>query len=71
MPSCRIDHVQSAADVQRGGCDHVAPVHQRELCRAAADVDVENAHALIVRYLRCARAIGREHRLHMVPGGGA
>ena len=67
QPSCRIDHVQSPTDVQRGGCDHVAPVHHCELRGAAANIDVENADALIVGYLRCTRPIGRQHGLIWCP----
>ena len=43
----------------------------RELGGAAADVDVEDALALVVRDPRGARAVGGEHRLHVMAGGGA
>ena len=40
-----------------------------ELGRAAADVDVEDALVLLVRHPRGARAVGRQHRLHVMAGG--
>ena len=70
-PAVLVDHLQPAADMHRGGRDHAALLDQAELGGAAADVDVEDALALVVRHARGARAIGREHRLHVVAGGGA
>ena len=70
-PPVLLDHLQAAADVHGGGRDHAALLDQRELGRAAADVDVEDALVRIVRHARGARAVGREHRLHVVAGGGA
>ena len=70
-PALLVDHLQPAADVDRGGRDHAAVLDQRELGGAAADVDVEDALALIGRHPRGARAVGRQHRLHVVAGGGA
>src|SRR5262249_40427592 len=58
------------ADMQRSRRGPVAVLDDTELGGAAADVDVKDTPALIVRQLRCARAIGRQHRFHVVPGGG-
>ena len=65
-----VDHLQPAADMQRRGRDHVALGDDGELGGAAADVEVEDALALLVRHLRRARAVGGEHRFHVVPGSG-
>ena len=65
-----VHHLQPAADMQRRGRHHVAVLDDAELGGAAADVDVEDALVLVMRHLRGARAIGRQHRLHVVPGGG-
>ena len=65
-----VDHLQPAADMQRGGRDHVALLDDGELGGAAADIEVEDALALLVRHLRRARAVGGQHRFHVVPGGG-
>src|SRR5262249_56180824 len=69
-PADVVDHLQPAADVQRSGRGHVAVLDDTELGGAAADVDVEDALTLIVRQLRRTRAVGRQHQLHVVPGGG-
>ena len=66
-----VDHLQPAADVDGGGRDHAAVLDQRELGGAAADVDVEDALALVGGDARGARAVGRQHRLHVMAGGGA
>jgi hypothetical protein len=47
-PADVVDHLQSAADMQRGRRGHVAVLDDTELGGAAADVDVEDALALIV-----------------------
>ena len=65
-----VDHLQTAADVDGRGRDHAAVLDQRELGGAAADVDVEDALALVGRHARGARAVGRQHRLHVMAGGG-
>ena len=65
-----VDHLQPAADVDGRGRDHPAVLDQRELGGAAADVDVEDALALVGRDARGARAVGRQHRLHVMAGGG-
>ena len=65
-----VDHLQTPADVDGSGRDHAAVLDQRELGGAAADVDVENALALVGRYARGARTIGRKHCLHVMAGGG-
>ena len=65
-----LNHLQAPADVHGGGRDHLALLDQAELGGAAADVDVEDALALVAGDPRGARAIGREHRLHMMAGGG-
>ena len=64
-----LDHLQAAADMHGGGRDHLALLDQAELGGAAADVDVEDALALVAGDARRARAIGRKHRLHVVAGG--
>ena len=69
-PAVLVDHLQPAADVDRRGRDHAAVLDQRELGGAAADVDVEDALALVGRHARGAGAVGREHRLHVMAGGG-
>ena len=45
-------------------------VDDAELGGAAADVDVEDALGLVVGQLGGAGAISREHRFHVVTGGG-
>ena len=66
-----VDDLQPAADMDGRRRDHPAILDQRELGGAAADVDVEDALVLVARDPRRARAVGREHRLHVVAGGGA
>ncbi len=65
-----LDDLEAAADMHCGGGDHFAVLDQAELGGAAADIDIEDALAAIARYPRGAGAVGRQHRLHMVPGGG-
>ena len=65
-----LDHLQAAADMHRGGGDHLAVLDQAELGGAAADVDIENALAFVARHPRRAGAVGRQHRLHVMAGGG-
>jgi hypothetical protein len=65
-----LDHLQAAADMHRGGRDHFAVFDQAELGGAAADVDIEDALAAVVRHPRGAGAVGRQHRLHVMSGGG-
>ncbi len=65
-----VDHLQPAADMQRRGRDDVAVLDHAELGGAAADVDVEDALPLVVRHPRGAGAVGGEHRLHVMAGGG-
>ena len=60
--------LQAPADMHGGGRDHLALFHQAELGGAAADVDVEDALALVAGDARRARAIGRKHRLHVMAG---
>ena len=62
------DHLQAAADMHRGGRDHLAVLDQAELGGAAADVDIEDALVFVVRHPRGAGAVRRQHRLHMVAG---
>ena len=57
--------------MERRGRDHMPLLDHRELGGAAADVDVENALILVMRDTRGARAVGGQHRLHMVAGRGA
>ena len=54
-----------------GGMYHVSMFDERQLRRAAADVDVQNRDAAIVRRLRRPGAVRGEHRLHMMPRGSA
>src|SRR5262245_39323026 len=69
-PADVVDHLQPTADMQRSRRGHVTVLDDTELGGAAADVDVEDAFTLLVRQLRRTRAVGRQHRLHVVPGGG-
>src|SRR5262249_23743692 len=62
--------VTPPADRRRSRPGPAAFLDDTELGGAAADVDVEDTLALIVRQLRRARAVGRQHRFHVVPGGG-
>ena len=64
-----LDHLQPAADMDRGGRDHLAVLDQAEFGGAAADVDIEDALVLVARHARGAGAVGREHRLHVMAGG--
>jgi hypothetical protein len=57
--------------VDRRGAGDRAALEQRKLGGAASDVDIEQAVAAVVRNLGCAGAIRREHRFHVVSGGGA
>ncbi len=66
-----IDDEEAAADMDRRRRQHAAAFDDRELGRAAADVEIEDAHALLARSQRRARAVGGEHRLHVMAGGGA
>ena len=52
------------------GRDHLAVLDQAELGGAAADVDVEDALVLVAGDARGARAVGRQHRFHVMAGGG-
>ena len=51
------DHLQAAADMHRGGRDHLAVLDKAQLSGAAADVDIENALTFIVRNPRRAGAV--------------
>ena len=57
-PAVLVDHLQAAADMHRGGRDHAALLDQAELGGAAADIDVEDAFAFVVRHARCRPAHG-------------
>ena len=67
----RVHDLQPPADMHSGGGNDVALFDHGELGGAAADVDVENALVVIVRDARRARAVGGQHRLHVMAGGGA
>ncbi len=67
---CLIHNQQPAADVHCGGAQHLAAFQQRQLGRAAADIDIQHALAQIMRGARRAGSIGGEHRFHMVSGRG-
>ena len=69
-PAVAVDHLKPAADVDGGGRDDAALLDQRELGRAAADVDVEDALALVGGDPRGAGAVACQHRLHVMAGGG-
>ena len=62
---------EAPADVDRRGLLDVPVRHQCELGRPAADVDVEDVAVLVVRELGGPGAVGGEHRLHVMAGGGA
>ena len=66
-----IDDQKPPADMDRGGRQHAPAFDERELRRAAADVDIEDAAALLARSQRRTRAVGGEHRFHVMAGGGA
>ena len=65
-----LDH-QAAADRDGGGGDDPALLDQGELGGAAADIDIEQGHAVAARERHRAGAVGRELALHVVPGRGA
>ncbi len=65
-----VDHLQPPADVHGRGRHHIALLDDRKLGSAAPDVDVEDALAFLVRHFGSARAVGRQHRLHVMAGGG-
>ena len=62
---------EAPADVDRRGVDHAPVLDQRQLGRAAADVDIEHRPLQIARGLRGARAVRGQQRLHVVAGRGA
>ena len=66
-----VDHLQAAADMDGRRDHHLALLDHRQLGRAAADVDVEDALVLGMRNARRARPVRRQHRFHVVAGGGA
>src|SRR5581483_704531 len=66
-----VHRLQPSADVQRRGGEHAAVLDDRELGRATADVDVEQARAAVLRGLRRSGAEGGEHRLHVMAGARA
>ena len=66
-----IDHKLAAADGERSYGGDASVVADRQLGGAAADVDVQNARLLLARDAHRARAVGGEHRLHVVACGGA
>src|SRR5262249_55839873 len=59
------------ADVHGGGGDHRSAVDDRKLGRSAANIDIEYSAARLVRYLRSARAVGGQHRFHVMSSGRA
>jgi hypothetical protein len=63
-----VDDLQSPADMEGRGRDHLSLVDDRELRRAPADVEIEDAAAGVMGCLGGTRAVGGEHRLHVVPG---
>ena len=65
-----LDHLEATADMHGRGRGHFALLDQGELGGAAADIDVEDALVLVARHSRGARAVGGEHRFHMMPGSG-
>ena len=61
---------QPAADMQRCRPQHLAVVAQRQLGGAAADIEIEDARLSLMAGLGGTGAVGRQHRLHVVAGGG-
>ena len=66
-----VGHQESPAGVHGCGGDQLTTLNETELGGAAADVDVEDAAARVKRAPCRARAVHRQHRLHVVAGGGA
>ena len=62
---------QASADVHGSGRQHFAVVQQAEFGGAAADVDVQQGVAALVRQSHRARAVRGENALEIVAGGGA
>ena len=53
----------------RGG-DDLAVLDQAKFCGAATDIDVEDALVLVAGDARGAGTVGRQHRFHVMAGGG-
>ena len=66
-----VHDLQPPADMHGRGGEHPAALDQRQLGGAAADIDVEDALALVMRHPRGARAVGGQHGFHVMAGGGA
>ena len=66
-----IERDMAPADLHRSRRDHAAILNKCELGRGAANVDVEQARHVCTRTLNRARAMGAQHRLHMVACGGS
>src|ERR1700719_2537505 len=62
---------QPATDRERRNADESAPVDQGELGGAAADVDMQDALAALLRQLDGAGAVGRKRAFELMAGGGA
>ena len=54
-PACRIDRDEAPADRDRACGDHASVVDDGEFRRAAADIQIENAAALLTRQAHCPR----------------
>ena len=63
-----IETHQPRADIDRREVDHLAVGADRDLRRAAADVDIHHARLVADRTRHRARAVGRHHRLETVAG---
>ena len=71
LPALGVDHLQPPADMHGSGGGHKTLLDHAKLGRAAADVDIEDALALVVRHPGGARAVCRQQRFHVMTGGGA
>ena len=70
-PAVIIHHLKPATDVHGCRRDDFPGLDNRELRRAAPDIDIENAFAGFARHAGGTGTISREHRFHMMTGGRA
>src|SRR5665213_3015883 len=66
--SSRIHCDEPAADCDRASRGHPSVVDDGEFGRAAADIEIEDAAALLAREAHSAGPVCGEHRLHMMAG---
>ena len=62
---------QPAANMHCGGMQYLALFNHAQLGGAAANIDIQDSFAAVVRRFCCARTVCRQHRLHMMASGGA